>query len=371
MPEPRIKTVEKLRQYLDIAMQIEHATIPPYLLALYSIHPGKNLDATQIIRVVVVEEMLHLTLAANLLNAVGGRPNLTVPGFVPCYPTGLPNGEEDFVVSLEPFSQDAVNTFLKIERPKKAATEPARLHTIIPKARALMRHHGLPVSTLMAPLEGPDVRYYSIGEFYEEVRRGLDFLYHELGDDLFSGDPNKQATAEYYYSGGAKLFPVTDIHSADEAIRTIIDQGEGLGGAIFNEENELAHLYRFDQLVRGKYYLKGDEPGNPTGPELTVDWNAVYPIKTNVKLTNYPDGSELYEAAVAFNESYAVFLSLLTTAYNGMPELLLQAVPQMFRLRDAMYQLIHHPMPGEESSNAGPTFEMATKVPVLSVAVTA
>jgi hypothetical protein len=55
-------------------MKVEHATIPPYLLALYSIHPGTNLDATQVLRVAVVEEMLHFTFGANLLNAVGGKP---------------------------------------------------------------------------------------------------------------------------------------------------------------------------------------------------------------------------------------------------------------------------------------------------------
>ena len=65
----RITTVAALHRYLHKAMQLEHATIPPYLMALYSIEPGTNSDATHVIRVVVVEEMLHLTLAANLLNA--------------------------------------------------------------------------------------------------------------------------------------------------------------------------------------------------------------------------------------------------------------------------------------------------------------
>ncbi len=32
-------------RYLHAAMQLEHATIPPYLTALYSIHPGTNSDA--------------------------------------------------------------------------------------------------------------------------------------------------------------------------------------------------------------------------------------------------------------------------------------------------------------------------------------
>ena len=120
MSESRITTLEELHDYLYLAMQIEHATIPPYLLALYSIHPMTNSDATHVLRVVVVEEMLHLTLAANILNAVGGKPDLTVKGFVPQYPAYLPTGETDFAVPLQAFSEDAVDTFLKIERPAKA-----------------------------------------------------------------------------------------------------------------------------------------------------------------------------------------------------------------------------------------------------------
>ena len=72
-------------------MQLEHATIPPYLTALYSIIPGTNSDAFHVLRVVAVEEMLHLTLVANVLNAVGGVPDLTAAGFRPALP-GLPAG---------------------------------------------------------------------------------------------------------------------------------------------------------------------------------------------------------------------------------------------------------------------------------------
>lgn len=67
-----IKTVENLHFYLKQALRLEHATIPPYLTALYSIKPGKNVDAFHIIRQVAVEEMLHLSLVSNVLNAVGG-----------------------------------------------------------------------------------------------------------------------------------------------------------------------------------------------------------------------------------------------------------------------------------------------------------
>ena len=83
MTASRITTREQLHDYLHAAMQLEHATIPPYLTALYSIRPGTNADAFHVLRVTVVEEMLHLTLAANILNAVGGTPDLTKPDFVP------------------------------------------------------------------------------------------------------------------------------------------------------------------------------------------------------------------------------------------------------------------------------------------------
>src|SRR3954452_23643124 len=111
MSTPSIETKQELHHYLTVAMQLEHATIPPYLTALYTIKPGTNGDASMVIREVVVEEMLHLTLAANVLNAVGGQPDLTAPGFVPTYPARLPDGETDFEVSLRPFSQEALRTF--------------------------------------------------------------------------------------------------------------------------------------------------------------------------------------------------------------------------------------------------------------------
>jgi hypothetical protein len=346
MAKSEITTIEELHHYLYLAMQLEHATIPPYLLALYSIKPGTNLDAYQTIRVVVVEEMLHLTLAANILNAVGGKPDLTVPGFVPLYPTGLPDGEKDFVVDLQPFSEKAVDTFLKIERPAKAPSEEKRLiSTPLRGLTHLGTHHRL-----------QNLHYYSIGEFYEEIIRGLNYLYEKEGKALFSGDKEKQCTAEYYYSGGGELFGVYDLDSARAAANLIIEQGEGLGGEIYNKENELAHFYRFEQLKLGRYYVKGDTPGNPTGPELKVDWDAVYPFKVNPCLDDYPQPSELYDAAVAFNETYAEFLSMLTRAYNGEPKLLLeQAVPKMFDLRNLINQLIHNPIPPKDGVHAAPT----------------
>lgn len=349
MSAPKITTREQLHHYLYAAMQLEHATIPPYLTALYSIRPGTNADAYHVLRVTAVEEMLHLTLAANVLNAVGGTPDLTKPGFVAEYPAYLPDGETDFQVSRHRFSKEALETFLSIERPRKAPSESARL---VHRGRAKRNRLGV------RP-DAPEMQFYSIGEFYHEIWLGLHHLHTELGEALFSGDPTRQVTAEYFYSGGGEIIPVVDLASAKAAIELIAEQGEGFGGDIYDDEHELAHYYRFEQLTLGRYYQNGDKPGQPTGPQLDVDWDAAFPIKTDARLADYPPDSEVYQAAVEFNRSYADFLQLLTQAYNGRPPLLLEAVIDMFRLRDQMTRLMHNPIPGQSGLNAAPTFEMA------------
>ncbi|MFL5782832.1 MAG: ferritin-like domain-containing protein [Thermoleophilaceae bacterium] len=357
MPLHQISTVEELRSYLRAALQLEHATIPPYLTALYSIRPNTNADAVHVIRVVAVEEMLHLTLVANVLNAVGGKPDLTAADFVPDYPALLPDGEDDFQVNRERFSREALDTFLKIERPDPAPDKESRM---------VQRDEGDDRPMLATP--GDDsLRFYSIGDFYAEIGRGLEHLDSETGGQLFTGDPTRQVGPEYYYSGGGEIVPVTDLDSALAALRLIGEQGEGLGGGIYDNEGELAHYYRFKQLHHGRYYLAGDDPDEPTGPELEVDWGAVYPVKTNAGLDDYPEGSELRTAALEFNRQYADFLAVLNDAYTGRPELLIDAVAEMFRLRDGMTNLLRNPIPGLDTLTAAPTFEVGA-VPAVGSA---
>jgi len=351
MTPPQITTIEQLHEYLYHAVQLEHGTIPVYLTTLYSLHPGSNSDARHIIRTVAVEEMLHLSLAANVLNAVGGTPDLTKPDFVPPFPAYLPDGETDFQVDLQPFSRDAVTMFLNIERPDQPADEESRL-----------RPRNRPQRQLRA--DGPEefmMQFYSIGDFYAEIARGVRYLhqqYEEGGRQLFTGDPSRQVTQEYFYSGGGELTAVTDLDSAMAAFRLISEQGEGYGGGIYDNEKELSHYYRFQQLQLGRYYQKGDQVGQPTGPPLDIDWGAVYPVMRNARLADYPEGSELYAAARKFNESYADFLGFLTQAYNGHPELLIEAVWRMFDIREDISRLMHNPVPQRHGVYGAPTFEV-------------
>ena len=82
-------SVEKPKDLIDLlqtAIEVEHSTIPAYLCALYSIKDGTNQEAAQIIKSVVLEEMLHMILAANVLNAIGGHPASIIGGSYPTIP---------------------------------------------------------------------------------------------------------------------------------------------------------------------------------------------------------------------------------------------------------------------------------------------
>ena len=93
----------ELHYYLQKAVELEHSTIPPYLTAMFSLKPGTNRRIGELIRSVVNEEMLHMTIAANILIATGGSPQINAPDFVPKYPGPLPMNVGDLRVGIEAF----------------------------------------------------------------------------------------------------------------------------------------------------------------------------------------------------------------------------------------------------------------------------
>jgi hypothetical protein len=50
-----------LEENLQTAFALEHATLSPYLTALYSVKPGANQEVRDRIKEVMMEEMLHMT----------------------------------------------------------------------------------------------------------------------------------------------------------------------------------------------------------------------------------------------------------------------------------------------------------------------
>ena len=329
---------------LQQALVLEHATIPPYLTALYTLAPRSGWQALEALRSIAVEEMLHMTLVANAINALGGTPRTDEPSFVPNYPAPLPFNIDGIVVNLYGFSREAVEQGCAIERP-----------------RAI--REGLLFEA------DPSYDELTIGEFYLRIEAKLRALVDRYGEALvFSGQPSRQVDAGFYYDGAGATFPVTDIVSALLALETIRNQGEGLNDTIWtgNREKfksfpEVAHFFRFNELLAGREYKWKDtvETG-PTGAAFEVDWSAAIPIKANSKLADYRHAPEIFANAQAFNLAYWDFLRVLQRAFNGEPALLQQGIGCMFTLKDRFQRLVNNPLPGDpEGRHAAPTFEYA------------
>lgn len=337
----RIRSVHQLRHHLQTAIEIEHSTIPAYLTALYSIQEGSNPEASAIIHSVVMEEMLHLVLAANVLNAIGGHPVVNRPRLVPEYPTPLPHSDKSFQVHLAKFSPDTIDTFLRIELPTSPDTP-------------------------------PEFRGYStIGQFYAAVEDGLKVLSAE--DDIFTGDRAHQVTPEHYYGGGGEVIVVggatkeAALESALLALHEIVGQGEGVMQSIFDgdhvlfgEEVELAHYFRFNEIAQQRRYKAGDTPSSgPTGRPLAVDYDKVHNMRPDPKMADYPVGSALYQRSREFNVAYTGLLNVLHDALNGRPGLLRSSIPRMYDLRYRATALMQMPLPDSDQM-AGPSFELIT-----------
>lgn len=332
-----IETVDDLRRHLQWAIELEHATIPPYLCALYSLEPGSNVEAAQVISSVFVEEMLHLALAANLLNAVGGEPRLDAPELLPGYPHPLPHGDSSVQVILAPFGPEALELFLAIEKPATA--------------------DALPES------DG----YHTIGQFYAALEVGLRTLVDTLGEDaVFSGDPNRQLNEMHFNSGGGQVIPVHDLKSALAALAVIIEQGEGAARTevwdgdkdVFHpDRDQVAHYYRFLELKEGRSFRLGDTPqSGPTGEPILLDPNRIQAMRPNPRTTDYPEGSAIRLAQEEFNNTYCLVLYLLEDTFNGSPSQMRDAVGAMYALKSQAQALMKMPS-GDGRTTAGPTFE--------------
>jgi hypothetical protein len=328
-----IKTIESLRSHLQTAIEIEHSTIPPYLCALYSINATSNPFAYNTIQSVVMEEMLHMLLAANILNAIGGHPAIDKPRFVPEYPTYLPHSDDAFLVPLQKFSKDTLSVFLQIEKPAKR----------------------------LAPPEGN--HYQTIGQFYHAIKHGLRYLDHVTPGGIFTGDKKRQVSSEHYYGGGGKLIPIFSLDDALQAINEIVGQGEGMNGSIidpdhrmFGEEIEYAHYFRYNEIFVERRYLPTDSPQEPpSGPPVQVDWEDVLNMQPNPKMADYPEGSPLWNKTYEFNRTYMALLTSIHNACNGHPELLMRAVPLMYDLKYKALELMNTPI--GNGKTAGPSFE--------------
>src|SRR5438067_1296143 len=107
-------TVDDARRMLQTAIGVELGTLPPYLYALYSIRPGTNPQAEQLIRSVALQEMIHMCLDCNILNALGGSPEINPQAYPGPLPGDIGPDGKPLKIHLYPFSQAAMQQGMAI-----------------------------------------------------------------------------------------------------------------------------------------------------------------------------------------------------------------------------------------------------------------
>jgi hypothetical protein len=331
----RIMNVEELKDALQLAIELEHSTIPPYLTALYSLKPGRNREVARIIRSIVVEEMLHMSLACNLLNAIGGSPQINTPRFVPGYPTHMPGGlRPELTVSLKKCSVEHIrDVFMSIEEPQETI-DPELSHEEV--AAIPHSQHSL-----------------TIGWFYTYIASAFKTL--SADQNIFVGDPNLQLK-EWPHPG--ELIVVKDLTSALDAINEIVEQGEGATPIDPNDpEGELAHYYKFAEIVHGRRLVQESNGYSYTGDKIAFDESGVWPMIDNPRTQTLDPNSQARLLSEEFNQAYANVLNALHTTFNGEPENIQTAVGLMFSLTLLAEHLMQIPTGTGSDVNAGPSFQ--------------
>jgi hypothetical protein len=320
-----------VRALVQAAIDLEFATLPPYLYAKLSILPETNPAALSRLNMIVGQEMVHMCLACNILNAIGGTPALNPPH----YPGPLPGDvDASLIIHLLPFSEQAMEQGMAIERPSE------------------------PIQPMLALAADAPV---TIGEYYQRLDREL----AKLPPDAWTAQRNQLGDAQFFQG---QLFAVNNYADAHRAISDIVSEGEGTPvspenpGSPLDFQDELAHYYRFWEVRKNQVLTKAaGGSGYRWGEPLGVDWSAVYPAIPDPETHDFSqDPPAARQAQDACNTAFTAMVDALSGAFSGATGGLGVAVRAMFGLRMAAMAALQTPLL-DGKTVAGPAFRYLGK----------
>jgi Ferritin-like len=320
------QSVADVQRLVQKAINLEFATLPPYLYAKFSLLPQRNPAASSRLDMIVGQEMIHMCLACNILNAIGGTPAITPPR----YPGPLPGDiNAGLIIHLLPFSEKAMDQGMAIEEPSQ------------------------PVQPMLAATADGSI---TIGEYYQR----LDAELAKLPTSAWTPHRNQVDDAQFFQG---QLFAVNAYADAHQAIQNIVSEGEGTPvspdnpGSPLDFQNELAHYYRFWELRKNQVLTKAPSgSGYRWGEPLGVDWAAVYPAIPDPESHDFSqDSPAAQQAQDACNTAFTSMVNALSSAFRGTLGSLGVAVRAMFDLRMAALAALQIPL-ADGKSVAGPAF---------------
>jgi len=335
----QFREINWIRGALQTAIALEHATMPLYSAAMYSLEV-QNYPSYNTIRSVLMEEMLHMAASCNILAALGGSPRIKDlnPGFPRA---GLPGHvAPDLIGVLAPLSPAQMRNFMRIEAP-----------------------------LFMLTKRQADVPYATITQFYTAIKTAIVANAAAVRQAVLDGGPANQVGGNLGYRS---IVPRRGVDPVDEilaAIDMIIEQGEGSGVAGIQAgekfQNEGSHYARFAELYYGRRYLALDSPvalnrdneqsyfcGELIAWPVVINTLAVPADGYTAVLTRDPESAVVSQELKAFDAAYTAMMVALDDAWNGPPELswpsLGEAVIQMNEMRVlSCFNIMRYEVPEE------------------------
>ncbi|UTH73780.1 ferritin-like protein [Chromobacterium sp. IIBBL 290-4] len=336
--------VAALKAALTTAVELEFSTIPPYLTGLFSIVADSNRVAAALIQSIVTEEMLHMTLAANMLIAIGGNPDIVALGQSLKYPGPLPDKiGNDLQVDLAALTPSQVkNVFMAIERP---VTKPGEI---------------LPGETVSEPTPVVPGEFGSIGEFYEAIWAAMEAV-NGRNPELFAHPRLEQQVDISKWFPPVRTAPengyIVDLKTVRQAIDTIILQGEGIDMARatlpVDGDGSYAHYYKFGEIFHERRLVPDPEAVSGwsyAGAPVPLEQERIYNFLPNAALSDYIPGTPASLAAQRFYGTYQVLLASLNKVFNGQPNQLDSALGLMYQLKLQAQQVAQCTVSGNRSN---------------------
>ncbi|MBD0369816.1 MAG: hypothetical protein ICV60_03110 [Pyrinomonadaceae bacterium] len=412
--EREISSRAELIDALRLASELEHGLMAQYLFAAYSLkrYPYEGLAPDQLERVrrwaslitlVARQEMEHLGLALNLLSAIGGTPSFSRPNM----PQRLDYyGRADIKLALTRCDLDTIERFQRFEAPDEIThppklSKPTNKEVVEPvdqkkaiqwckreqekaagRAEVAAKITAPVGSELMKGAPHIDqlygIGYESVQELYQKITLGFERLSQTMGErNLFVGNLVNQiyggpsspqhGTMNDLNQYGLDIIGVTDLASARQAIRMIVEQGEGIRVPPSYLPNTHFCIFTRIREEMQEHHL-GSKAARPVVRNPMTVWQPDVCPRNEVSLIK---NEHTLEVAKLFNRCYEVMLLLLLYLYSDQ----VKTREQTDALMDAAFFpfmtmfvrplaeiLTEIPAFDDKAGNAGPGFELSGDV---------
>ncbi|MEH0417410.1 hypothetical protein [Streptomyces sp. B21-083] len=146
-------------------------------------------------------------------------------------------------------------------------------------------------------------------------------------------------------------------HAADgHRLAPAADNGTPGGVPAAAPSEELAHYYRFQEIVEGRRMVYRSGQWRFEGSPVELDPKGIYPMIDDPDTSRLPEGSPQRKAAEACDQTYTTMLVVLQSVFDGHPGELRRAAELMTQLEKQAHQLAEMPRTAGGRTVLGPAF---------------